>query len=98
MLKDVNCLLQMSIFLMQFSTANVKKVRWDKSKRLLNGTLVLLTSDNFKTIYFATVAQRDERLLQKGIVGISWEGKRPPSYVGVKFLIVECEVYFESYR
>ena len=97
-LKDVQVGLEKTVFSMQFSTANVKHVKWEKSKRLLNGSLVLLTPNNFSNIYFATVACRNEKQLSQGIVGIIWEGDRPTSYANVKFLMVECEVYFESYR
>ena len=85
------------MFSMKFSTTNLKRVNWQKSKRLINGSLVLLTPNNFSNIYFATVACRDERQLSQGIVGIIWEGDRPSSYAN-NFLMIECEVYFESYR
>ena len=88
------------IYLMKFAiTTTLKRLKWDKTKRLLNGSLLLLTSDKFQTIYFATVIRRDEKQLVNGIIGITWEGNKPPDLYGnIKFLMVECEVYFESYR
>lgn len=35
-----------------------KNIRWGHSKRLIPGTLVCLSSDNFKTVKVATVAAR----------------------------------------
>ncbi|CAG7834108.1 unnamed protein product [Allacma fusca] len=97
-LRKVECLQEMTLFSMQFSTSNLKRVKWEKSKRLLNGSLLLLTPDKFGTIYFATVGRRDEKQLPKGIIDIIWEGRRPETYTNVVFLMIECEVYFESYR
>lgn len=84
---------------MKFSTANLKRVKWETSKRFLTGSLLLLTPDRFENIYFATVGRRDERKLPHGLIDIIWEGtRRPDTYNNVTFLMIECEVYFESYR
>jgi len=72
------------------------KIKWEKSKRLLNGSLLVFTHDNFKSAYFGIVARRDIPQLKQGILGITWEGD-PPDF-DKTFLMVECEVYFEAYR
>lgn len=83
---------------MKFSTVNLKGVKWENSKRFLTGSLLILTPNRFKNIYFATVGRRDARKLPQGLVDIVWEGNRPDTYHNVTFLMIECEVYFESYR
>lgn len=83
---------------MKFSTMNLRGVKWENSKRLLTGSLLILTPDRFKNVYFATVGRRDEKKLPHGLVDIVWEGNRPHTYNNVTFLMIECEVYFESYR
>ncbi len=97
-LHKVKCSVDVTLFTMKFSTINLKRVKWENSKRFLPGSLLLLTPDRFKNIYFATVRRRDEKQLPHGLIDIVWEGERPNTYNNVKFLMVECEVYFESYR
>ena len=78
----------------------LRRVKWDRSKRLLNGSLLLLTKDDCQTNYFATVTRRNvQELSQYGTFCITWEGDKPDfqkedSY----FDVLECDVYFESYR
>jgi len=44
-----------------------RDINWRASKRLMPGSLLALSSDNFKRVVFATVANRDpEGLLAKG--------------------------------
>jgi len=87
---------------MKLDYANNRKLRtvkWNKSKRLLPQSLILLSKDNFKTIYFATICKRDETQLQnEGKFGITWEGKRPSFSIESYFDVIECDVYFEAYR
>jgi len=83
----------------RLSQSDYSRVRWEKSKRLLNGTLLVFTPDTFKTAFFATVAQRDLAKLADGMLGIALEGVGPEDLpTSGPFLMVECEVYFEAYR
>jgi len=90
-----------------------KKIDWEKSKRLLNGSLLVLTADFFQTVYFAVVSFRncknsnfkgfnsqnsDTPLLENGTLGITWEGHSPNMNSVEKFLMIESEVFFEAYR
>lgn len=47
-------------------------VRWQNSKRLLYGSLVCLSCDNFESFLYATVSDRDPRALEKGLVQITF--------------------------
>lgn len=47
-------------------------VRWQNSKRLIYGSLVCLSCDNFESFLFATVSDRDPKELQKGLVQITF--------------------------
>jgi len=77
----------------------LQRVNWAKSKRLLNQSLILLSNDKFKSIYLATICrQAPEELRTEGTFGIAWEGKRPEFSSGSYFDILECDVYFETYR
>ena len=43
----------------------LKRVRWQSSKRLLYGSLVCLTMDDFDSLFFAVVTNRDVKDLEK---------------------------------
>lgn len=47
-------------------------MRWENSKRLIYGSLVCLSCDNFETFMFATVSDRDPKYLEKGQVQITF--------------------------
>ncbi|XP_069740716.1 NFX1-type zinc finger-containing protein 1-like isoform X2 [Narcine bancroftii] len=86
----------------QFDTQPLKSVRWQNSKRLLYGSLVCMSKDNFETLLFATVSARDPKNLKEGIVYLSFNARSRPLLAEVKpsdcFLMVETTAYFEAYR
>ncbi|KAG9353375.1 hypothetical protein JZ751_017954 [Albula glossodonta] len=86
----------------QFDPLPLKFVRWQNSKRLLYGSLVCMSRDNFETFLFATVSDRDPAELQKGQVQLSFSRDSRPALAGVQvsdsFLMVETTAYFEAYR
>ncbi|XP_058859424.1 NFX1-type zinc finger-containing protein 1-like, partial [Acipenser ruthenus] len=85
-----------------FDTRPLKFVRWENSKRLIYGSLVCLSRDNFETFLFATVADRDPAELKKGIVLLTFTQESRPALAEVQashaFLMVETTAYFEAYR
>jgi hypothetical protein len=87
-----------TVYKIQLHEDNYKKIKWEKSKRLLTGSLLVFTSDYFKTAYFAVVASRNVDELKKGILSVIWEGDGPVWDHDDEYLMVECEVYFEAYR
>ncbi|XP_071379095.1 NFX1-type zinc finger-containing protein 1 [Centroberyx affinis] len=86
----------------QFDSQPLKFVRWQNSKRLIYGSLVCLSCDNFESFLFATVSDRDPRDLQRGQVQIifSEESRRKLATMQTdqSFLMVETTAYFEAYR
>ncbi|XP_067856716.1 NFX1-type zinc finger-containing protein 1-like isoform X2 [Heptranchias perlo] len=86
----------------QFDTRPLKFVRWQNSKRLLYGSLVCLSKDNFETLLFATVSDRDTEELKQGVVNLSFNVRSRPLLAEVEpsdcFLMVETTAYFEAYR
>uniref|UniRef100_A0A4W3IT70 Zinc finger NFX1-type containing 1 n=1 Tax=Callorhinchus milii TaxID=7868 RepID=A0A4W3IT70_CALMI len=86
----------------EFDTRPLKFVRWQNSKRLLYGSLVCMSRDNFETLLFATVSDRDPEELKKGIVHLSFNERSRPILAEVQpsdsFLMVETTAYFEAYR
>ncbi|XP_051269576.1 NFX1-type zinc finger-containing protein 1 [Dicentrarchus labrax] len=89
-------------YIVQFDIQPLMFVRWQNSKRLIYGSLVCLSSDNFETFLFATVSDRDPKDLQKGQVQISFTEESRLMLAGIQkdqlFLMVETTAYFEAYR
>ena len=85
------------------SHPKVRRVNWERSKRLKYGTLVCLSPDEFNTLVFATVENRDVKGLKVGELEVRFEN------VGMeeinqfiqqedKFVMIESPAYFEAYR
>ncbi|KAF8778266.1 NFX1-type zinc finger-containing protein 1 [Argiope bruennichi] len=77
------------------------KIKWEFSKRLLSKSLLCLSSDNFQTMLFATVAKRDPEELVKGLLFLRFEDltdevlNLDPS---TNFVVIETSAFFEAYR
>ncbi|XP_052414800.1 NFX1-type zinc finger-containing protein 1 [Carassius gibelio] len=86
----------------QFNSRLLEFVRWENSKRLLYGSLVCLSMDNFETFLFATVTDRDPKLLKQGQVHLCFSSDSRARLASVQpsdsFLMVETTAYFEAYR
>lgn len=85
--------------------SDYSKIRWDKSKRLLPGNLVLLTknSTSFDSILFATVGIRNNEDLKTNRRLTIIPEKEQSRIADVlcsetDLLLIESEVYWESFR
>ena len=77
----------------------LRKIPWEHSKRLLFGSFLCLSKDNFKTMLFATVANRQADDLRKGKLDIRFvDGIGANHKTRDKYVMVESPAYFESYR
>lgn len=56
-----------------FDVTRLKRVKWEISKRLIYGSLVCLSPDNFRTLFFATVINREPADLKEGLVDVVFE-------------------------
>ncbi|KAG8519603.1 NFX1-type zinc finger-containing protein 1 [Galemys pyrenaicus] len=86
------------VYKVQFDTKPLKYVRWQNSKRLLYGSLVCMSKDNFETFLFATVSNREQEDLCKGIVQLCFNELLADVQPSDSFLMVETTAYFEAYR
>ncbi|XP_054995479.1 NFX1-type zinc finger-containing protein 1 isoform X1 [Sorex araneus] len=90
------------VYKVQFDTKPLKYVRWQNSKRLLYGSLVCMSKDNFETFLFATVSNREQEDLCRGIVQLCFNEQSQQLLADVQpsdsFLMVETTAYFEAYR
>ncbi|KAJ8040048.1 NFX1-type zinc finger-containing protein 1 [Holothuria leucospilota] len=87
-------------YLTRFNTNHLKKVQWEKSKRLIYGSLLCLSSDHFKTVIFAVVSSRQARDLKKGLIELKFHeiNEVLSTLFSKTFTMVESPAYFEAYR
>ena len=75
--------------------------RWVNSKRLIFGSFLCLSRDNFKTMLFATVSKREPEELKEGRINIRFIEEQ--DVLGIEsrncvYQMVESPAYFEAYR
>ena len=87
-------------YCLHFEVSHLKHCNWSHSKRLIFGSLVCLSPDNFQHItLFATIANRDPRMLARGRVEVLFEeGAAILDFCrkGTHFTMVESNAYFEA--
>lgn len=87
------------VYTLEFSTKGMQRINWEGSKRLLFGSLLLLSVDNFETFILFTVLNRNPQQLARGMLKAKFEGTALPPYARKeKMTMVESSVYFEGYR
>ncbi|XP_071958633.1 NFX1-type zinc finger-containing protein 1-like [Antedon mediterranea] len=85
------------LYRVHFSLCNLKNVRWQNTKRLIYGSLVCLSHDNFQTLLFGTISDREESLLRHGRVDIKFHNSENME-ISRLYTMVESTAFFESYR
>ncbi|XP_067035451.1 NFX1-type zinc finger-containing protein 1-like isoform X3 [Acropora muricata] len=84
----------------KFDISKFHRVQWENSKRLIFGSLLCLSNDNFESFAFAVVANRDLEDVSKGVIEIRFVS--PPSdarpRTGDNCQMVESVAFFEAYR
>ena len=96
------CLDEGLCYKIQLDTSRLKRISWTKSKRLIYGSLLCLSSDNFDTFLIATVANRNIEEIMSGQLIIRFEGfdnhMTTKEIFSKNFTMAETTAYFESYR
>ncbi|XP_056130189.1 NFX1-type zinc finger-containing protein 1 [Lampris incognitus] len=89
-------------YTVRFDSRPLKSVRWESSKKLIYGSLVCLSCDNFDSFLFATVSNREPKTLRTGHVQLIFTEdsrcKLTQIQMDQSFLMVETPAYFEAYR
>ncbi|EFX83237.1 hypothetical protein DAPPUDRAFT_301907 [Daphnia pulex] len=90
---------QQQLYTLQFSTKGFQRVNWEGSKRLIYGSLLLLSADNFSSFMLFTVVDRKPEQLSRGRIKAKFEGESLPTYAKKTNLVMaESSVFFEAYR
>ena len=86
----------------QFDATGLQHIIWEHSKLLIFGTLLCFSTNNFGTCNFATVVNRDAKLLKKGVVDVKFMDEVHDNFFDSKaqkiYDMVESPTYFEAYR
>ena len=85
----------------EIDVSRLNTSRWPASKRLMYGSFLCISKDNFKTMLFATVSKRDPEELKKGRIDIHFIEEQ--DVFGIEnrnhvYQMVESPAYFEAYR
>ncbi|KAL9958948.1 hypothetical protein ACROYT_G036026 [Oculina patagonica] len=93
------------VYRIRFNSSHpkVKRIKWERSKRLKFGSLVCLSSDEFNTLVFATVENRRAEELSVGELDVRCENASKEEidlFVKgkEKFVMIESPAFFEAYR
>ncbi|XP_013381835.1 NFX1-type zinc finger-containing protein 1-like [Lingula anatina] len=95
------CTINGLVYRIRFAVSKLKGVRWESTKRLIFGSLVCLSQDRFKTLLFATVANRNPKDLAKGFLELRFEQRRGEVHrisPATSFIMAETTAYFEACR
>lgn len=87
--------------IIQFDIKPFRKVRWQSSKRLIFGSLVCLSYDNFESVFFAVVTNREVNDVENGIIHVYFEsqtGEVLGLSSDILFTMVESVSFFEANR
>ena len=84
-------------YVLQFDSEPFQRVNWSTSKRLLHGSLVCLSADDFETIVFAIVKDRDPKDLLNGQIQVLFENRAEVKQ-NTTYIMAETTAFFEAYR
>ena len=85
----------------QIDVSGLDTSRWAHSKRLLYGSFLCLSKDNFKTMLFATVCVRDPKKVKRGRIDVRFIENQDVFGIESRncvYQMVESPAYFEAYR
>ncbi|XP_064640667.1 NFX1-type zinc finger-containing protein 1-like [Lineus longissimus] len=87
-------------YVVRFNVTNFRHVQWENTKRLMYGNMVCLSADDFKTVYFATIVDREPKGLRRGLLTIKIEGITTLSIAQrvQSFVMLEATSYLEAYK
>ena len=94
---DTVCTNSGIVYTIRFDARSLRRVNWESSKRLIFGAFLCLSKDNFKTLVFATIAERKADRLKDGFLQVRFLGGLPDIQTGDQFQMVESPGYYESY-
>ncbi|KAJ8303955.1 hypothetical protein KUTeg_017538 [Tegillarca granosa] len=89
------------VYWVELDPRHSARIRWESSNRLIYGSLVCLSSNDFNSLLFAIVMESDRDMLQKnGLLKVQFSSllQIPGNLSRMSFTMVETTSYFEAYR
>ena len=85
----------------RFDCSKLRRVNWEHSKRLIYGSLLCFSCNNFETVMFASVVESDWKKLQKGMVTVKMESNEDILYLSLNtgdyYTMIESQAHYETY-
>jgi len=86
---------------LEFDVTHLKNIHWEQSKRLIYGSLLCLSHDHFKSIVFATIAERKVEDLKNGKVVVKIESEESVLKLIERkrtvYTMIESQAHYETY-
>ena len=85
----------------QFDRSKLHRVNWEHSKRLIYGSLLCFSCNNFETVMFASVVEKTSESLRKGIVTVKMESSEDTLSLSLNasdyYTMIESQAHYEMY-
>ena len=84
----------------KFDVSHLRRCNWEHSKRLIFGSLLCLSPDNFRNkVFFAVVTNREPHEVSRGFLQVMFQGGAEliaHKHFGTEFVMVESLAYYEA--
>ena len=85
----------------QFDCSKLRRVNWEHSKRLIYGSLLCFSCNNFETVMFASVVERTSESLKKGMITVKMESSEDILSLSLNasdyYTMIESQAHYETY-
>jgi len=85
----------------KFDSSRFHRVNWEHSKRLIYGSLLCFSCNNFETVMFASVVDRDAKKLKQGEFTVKMESNTDilnlTSNKDDLYTMIESQAHYETY-
>ena len=99
--RDLNFSLDGILLSVEFDGNRFCRVNWEHSKRLIYGSLLCFSCDNFETVIFASVVDRDAKKLKDGKFTVKIESNADIFYLVFNksdfYTMIESQAHYETY-
>ena len=85
----------------KFNSSKFHRVNWEHSKRLIYGSLLCFSCNNFETVMFASVVDRDAKKLKQGEFTVKMESNTDVLHLTSNkddlYTMIESQAHYETY-
>ena len=85
----------------QFDSSKLHRVNWEHSKRLIYGSLLCFSCNNFEAVMFASVVDRDAKKLKEGKFTVKMESSSDILSLALSendyYTMIESQAHYETY-